>query len=163
MTTQGSAAEPVGMWHGINHVTLATPDLDATVAFYRDVLGLRLVFEAPANPMHGRHAMLSPGGLGLGLHFFEVANAQIFRVPGGVPQTLEFVPGALQHIALTVADEAAALALRDRLQERGIPTTPVLTPGRNAPSARTFLFPDPSGMLIKAVWIQTGPPPARPA
>ena len=160
MTTQESAAaEPVGIWQGINHITLATPDLDATVAFYRDVLGLRVVFEAPANPMHGRHAMLSPGGPGLGLHFFEVADAQVFGIPGGVPHTLQFIPGALQHIALTVTDEAAALALRDRLQARGVPTTPVLTPGRNAPSARTFLFPDPSGLLIKAIWIQTSASP----
>jgi catechol 2,3-dioxygenase-like lactoylglutathione lyase family enzyme len=83
MTTQAApASETVGIWQGINHVTLATPDLDATVAFYRDVLGLRVVFEAPANPMHGRHAMLSPGGSGQGLHFFEVADAQIFGFPG---------------------------------------------------------------------------------
>ena len=158
MTTQESlAGESVGIWQDINHISLATPDLDATVAFYRDVLGLRVVFEAPANPMHGRHAMLSPGGPGLGLHFFEVADAQIFGFPEGVPQTLQFLPGALQHIALTVSDEAAALALRDRLQAHGIPTTPVLTPGRNAPNVRTFLFPDPSGLLLKATWSQTGP------
>src|SRR5215212_3136299 len=126
MTTQESfAAESVGIWQGVNHVTLATPDLDTTVAFYRDVLGLRVVFEAPANPMHGRHAMLSPGGSGQGLHFFEVADAQIFGFPGAVPPTLQFLPGALQHVALTVADEAEALALRERLQ------------------ARSFLFPDP--------------------
>lgn len=156
MTTQESfAGESVGMWQGINHVTLATPDLDTTVAFYRDVLGLRVVFEAPANPMHERHAMLSPGSPGLGLHFFEVADAQIFGFPGGVPPTLQFVPGALQHIALTVADEAAGLALRERLQARGIPTTPILSPGRYAPSVRMFLFPDPSGLLLKATWTQT--------
>jgi catechol 2,3-dioxygenase-like lactoylglutathione lyase family enzyme len=159
MTThETSDAESVGMWQGINHITLATPDLDTTVAFYRDVLGLDVVFEAPANPLHGRHAMLSPGGSGLGLHFFEVADAQVFGVPGGVPTTLQFVPGALQHIALTVADEAGGLALRERLQARGIPTTPVLSPGRYAPSARMFLFPDPSGLLLKAIWTQTSPP-----
>jgi hypothetical protein len=38
------------------------------VSFYRDVLGMRLVFEAPANPCHGRHAMISPGDAGMGLH-----------------------------------------------------------------------------------------------
>jgi catechol 2,3-dioxygenase-like lactoylglutathione lyase family enzyme len=159
MASRELPAESVGVWQGIEQVTLATPDLDATVAFYRDVLRLRVVFEAPANPMHGRHAMRSPGGTGQGLHFFEVADAQVFGVPGGVPQTLQFVPGALQHVALRVADEAAALALRDRLHARGVPTTPVLTPGRYAPGARTFLFPDPSGLLIKALWTQAGAPP----
>jgi catechol 2,3-dioxygenase-like lactoylglutathione lyase family enzyme len=161
MTTHDtSEAGLVGIWQGVNHISLATPNLDATVAFYRDVLGMHVLFEAPANPLHGRHAMISLGGPGLGLHFFEVADAQIFGFPGGVPPTLQFVPGALQHIALTVADEAAALALRERLQARGIPTTPVLTPGRHAPSVRTFLFPDPSGLLLKATWTQASAPPA---
>ena len=144
-----------GMWQGVNHVTLVTRDLEATVAFYRDVLGMRVVFEAPANPLHGRHAMISPGGPGLGLHFFELADAQVFGFPGGVPTTLQFLPGALQHIAITVADEAAGLALRERLLACGVPTTPVMKPGRFAPSARTFLFPDPSGLLLKAVWLRT--------
>jgi len=52
-----------------------------------------------------------------------------------VPPTLQFLPGALQHVALTVADEAEALALRERLQARGVPTMPVFTPGGNAPRA----------------------------
>ena len=63
MATQEESAQPAGMWRGINHVTLATPDLNATVEFYRDILGLRVLFEAPANPMHGRHEMALDGGL----------------------------------------------------------------------------------------------------
>ena len=142
-------------WQGINHVTLVTGDLDATLAFYRDVLEMRVVFEAPANPHHGRHAMISPGGPGMGLHFFELPGAQVFRSPDAVPSKLQFLPGALQHIAITVADGRTALALRERLLARGVPVTPVLEPGRFAPMARTFLFPDPSGLLLKAIWLQT--------
>ena len=142
-------------WEGVNHVTLITGDLDATVAFYRDVLEMRVVFEAPANPHHGRHAMISPGGPGMGLHFFEVAGAQIFRFPDGVPSKPEFLPGALQHIALTVTDETTALTLRERLSARGVSMTPVLEPGRFAPMARMFLFQDPSGLLLKATWLRT--------
>ena len=56
-----------GAWQGLNHVSLVTGDLDATVAFYRDVLRMLVVFEAPANPHHGRHAMISPGGAGMDL------------------------------------------------------------------------------------------------
>ena len=142
-------------WQGINHVSLITGNLDATVAFYRDVLEMRVVFEAPANPHHGRHAMISPGGSGMGLHFFEVAGAQIFRLPDGVPSKPEFLPGALQHIAITLAAEETALALRERLSAHGVPMTPVLEPGRFAPMVRMFLFPDPSGLLLKATWLRT--------
>src|SRR2546425_11087185 len=81
MADASTAADLAGAWQGLNHVSLVTGDLDATVAFYRDVLQMRVVFEAPANPHHGRHAMISPGGAGMGLHFFELASAQIFRFP----------------------------------------------------------------------------------
>ena len=98
--------------------------------------------------------MISPGGTGMGLHFFELASAQIFRFPDAVPSKPDFLPGALQHIAITVADETTALALRERLLARGVPMTPVLEPGRFAPMVRMFLFPDPSGLLLKATWVR---------
>jgi catechol 2,3-dioxygenase-like lactoylglutathione lyase family enzyme len=154
MTDVIAGVELARVWEGINHVTLVTGDLDATVAFYRDLLEMRVVFEGPANPHHGRHAMISPGGPGMGLHFFEVAGAQIFRLSDGVPSKPEFIPGALQHIAIGVANETAALALRERLSARGVPMTPVLEPGRLAPMIRVFLFTDPSGLLLKATWLR---------
>jgi catechol 2,3-dioxygenase-like lactoylglutathione lyase family enzyme len=150
----GVAADLSGAWQGLNHISLVTGNLDATVAFYRDVLQMPVVFEAPANPHHGRHAMISAGGPGMGLHFFELANAQIFRFPDAVPSKPDFLPGALQHIAITVADETTALALRERLLAHGVPMTPVLEPGRFAPMVRMFLFPDPSGLLLKATWLR---------
>ena len=150
----GVAADLAGAWQGLNHISLVTGNLDATVAFYRDVLQMPVVFEAPANPHHGRHAMISAGGPGMGLHFFELANAQIFRFPDDVPSKPDFLPGALQHIAITVADETTALALRERLLAHGVPMTPVLEPGRFAPMVRMFLFPDPSGLLLKATWLR---------
>lgn len=155
MPAETDNAESSGAWLGINHITLATPDLQATVAFYRDVLEMRVVFEAPANPHHGPHAMISPGGPGMGFHFFEVAGTQISRLPGVVPaRPGEFLPGALQHIAVTLAGESAAVALRERLLARDTPMTPIIEPGRFAPGVRMFLFPDPSGVLLKATWLQ---------
>jgi catechol 2,3-dioxygenase-like lactoylglutathione lyase family enzyme len=153
MSAETAMSVPTQRWLGINHVTLATPDLEATVAFYRDVLEMRVLFEAPANPHHGRHAMISAGGDGLGFHFFEVLETRIDRLPGIVPSKPgEFVPTPLQHIALTLANESAAEVLRERLNSRGVPITSVIEPGRFAPGMRIFLFPDPTGILLKAVW-----------
>jgi catechol 2,3-dioxygenase-like lactoylglutathione lyase family enzyme len=115
---------------------------------------MRVVFEGPGNVHHGRDAFISVGGSGLGLHFFEVPNAVIFRYPTGVPSRLEFITGALQHIGITIADEAAANTLRNRLQEHGVQMTPVIAPSGRMPNVRMFLFPDPSGMLLKATWLQ---------
>lgn len=38
---------PVQPWLGINHITLATPDLAGTIAFYTDVLQMGVGFVAP--------------------------------------------------------------------------------------------------------------------
>lgn len=143
-------------WQGFNHIALVTPDLDATLSFYRDTLGMRVLVEAPANPHHGRHAIISPGGGGLGLHFFEKVDAEIFRFPDGVPPSFQFLRGALQHISLTVATEKDGLALRGQLQRQGIPVTPVMNQG----PLQIFLFPDPSGLLLEAAWFRTDAPPA---
>ena len=61
-------------WQGFNHVALVTRDLDATMHFYQEVLGMELLFIAPANELHGRHCGLRPGSNGAHagfLHFFE--------------------------------------------------------------------------------------------
>jgi Glyoxalase/Bleomycin resistance protein/Dioxygenase superfamily len=50
-------AQPETAWQGINHVALVTPDLAATIHFYRDLLGLRLAALLPATEEHGRHAL----------------------------------------------------------------------------------------------------------
>lgn len=97
--------------------------------------------------------MISAGGDGIGFPFFEAPETRVERLPGIVPvRPGEFLAGAFQHIAVTLVDEAAAQALRDRLAARGVPMTPILEPGRFAPGVRMFLFPDPSGILLKAVW-----------
>ena len=91
----------------------------------------------------------------MGFHFFEVPNTQIARLPTvSTTRPGEFLPGALQHIAVTIADDGAALALRDRLIARNIPVTPIIEPSRFAPGLRIFLFPDPSGLLLKPTWVR---------
>lgn len=47
---------------GINHLTLATTDLDRLTAFYTGLLGARLAFERPATPDAPRIAILDVGG-----------------------------------------------------------------------------------------------------
>jgi len=69
--------------------------------------------------LHGRTAFLTAGEGTTILHFFEVLDTQIFSRPAAVT-TIGFVPGALRHIAFTLPDAAADLALRARLQALGI-------------------------------------------
>lgn len=145
MTDISSVQTPV--WQGIHHVALVTPDLDTTIQFYRDVLGMQLLFVAPAGEMHGRHAAFLPGVGFLGLHFFEMPNAQIFGHPD-LTEEMHWFPGALHHISFALPDERTALALQKRLQSQGIATTGVMDQG----GIFNMVFQDNNGMLLEAAW-----------
>jgi catechol 2,3-dioxygenase-like lactoylglutathione lyase family enzyme len=136
-------------WQGIHHIALVTPDLAATLHFYQDVLGLKLTVLLPAGEGHGRHAILSAGGTGLGLHFFEDATAQIFTHPDALGG-LRFISGALQHIALALPDEEAGQALLARLQELGIQTTAIMEQARH----RSFGLLDNMGLMLEVAWFK---------
>lgn len=144
--TDASPAQMSPGWQGIHHVALVTPDLDTTIQFYRDVLGMQLLFIAPAGEMHGRHAAFLPGVGFLGLHFFEMPNAQIFTAPDLAK--MYWLPGALHHISFALPDERTALALQKRLQAQGIATTGVMDQG----NIYNFVFQDNNGMLLEAAW-----------
>lgn len=53
---------------GINHLTLATPDLDRLVATYTDLLGAVLAFERAATPSDPRIAVVGVGGVDIRAH-----------------------------------------------------------------------------------------------
>jgi len=137
-------------WRGFHHVALVTPDLDATIRFYRDVLGMEA---GEVMERQGRHCFITPGGDTWGLHFFEHADAELFAQPEVLTQRYGFLPGALQHIAFALPDEAAALALRQRLQEKGVEITPINELG----PIRNFLFTDNNGLILEAAWPKEAP------
>ena len=81
MTEQTTDANPfVPPWSGFHHIALVTRDLDGTMRFYRDVLGMEIIFTAPAGDLHGRHCAFHFEGDPdrLGLHFFEYPGAPLF-------------------------------------------------------------------------------------
>ena len=69
-------------WRGFHHVALVTPDLDATIRFYGEVLGMTVLADIPASERGGRHCLLAvDGDAGSFLHFFERADARIHPYP----------------------------------------------------------------------------------
>jgi catechol 2,3-dioxygenase-like lactoylglutathione lyase family enzyme len=133
-------------WQGIHHIALSTPNLDDTITFYRDILGMKFLFIAPASDMHGRHAAFLPGEGYLGLHFFEVQDAQIFTPPN--LDTMHWLPGALHHIALAIPDEEAALKLRQHLAAHNVQMTEIMEQG----PTRNMIFLDNNGIVLEANW-----------
>ena len=151
MTNNMQAEETVTTsppWQGFHHIALVTPDLEATIHFYQDVLGMQVGQIHPARDGNGRHCFIKPGASKTwGLHFFEQPDAQLFPYPETLAR-FTFIPGALQHIAFALPDEAAALTLRERLQAHGVPLTGINELGL----VRNTLFLDNNGMPLEAAW-----------
>ncbi|MBV9788121.1 MAG: VOC family protein [Chloroflexi bacterium] len=135
-------------WRGFHHVALMTPDLDATMRFYGDLLGMQVGPILQGAGGQGRHCFIRPGATeAWGLHFFEHPDAQVFAYPQNFPR-FAVLPGALQHIAFTLPDEVAALTLRQRLAAFGVAMTDIAQIG---PISNT-LFRDNNGLLLEATW-----------
>lgn len=139
-------------WNGIHHVALMTRDLDATTYFYQEVLGMEVVFVAPAGEMHGRHCAIRPGGSTdrLGLHFFEYRHAPYIDQDSRPLEALVFDPGPtfLSHLSFSLPNEAAGVALRERLLQYGLPLSPIMDQG----GWRNMGFLDNNGMALEAIW-----------
>src|SRR5213075_1191956 len=83
---------------GMNHFTILTDDVERTVRFYGDVLGLKAGWRPPLN---------FPGA------WLYVGEQPIVHVIGGRPAN-ELKPGVIDHMAFTGHGLAATLALLDR-------------------------------------------------
>ncbi len=146
MDTQTDTVNTVTPWRGFHHVALVTPDLDATIQFYQGVLGMQA---GEIMERGERHCFIKPGdGDTRGLHVFEHPEAELFAQPEILSERFGFLRGALQHMAFALPDEAAAIALRERLRSHGVQMTDINELG----PLRNFLFLDNNGLLLEATW-----------
>ncbi len=131
-------------WKGINHLALVTPDMDATVRFYHGVLGGRLV--STVGTADFRHYFFEFGPQ-CTVAFFEYAGIEVdtFAKPSGIPD-----PRAIQfdHLSLNLPDEAALLALRQRLIDNDCEVTDVV----DHIAIHSIYFTDPHGIALEASW-----------
>ncbi|MBZ0285759.1 MAG: VOC family protein [Anaerolineae bacterium] len=138
-------------WNGFHHIALVTPDLDATIHFYRNALGMQIGEILPATPQRGRHCFIKPGDTETwGLHYFEYPQANLLAEPEMLAERFHFINGVLQHIAFALPDEEAALVLRERLKNFDVQMSEVNTIGR----LRNFMFTDNNGLFLEAAWPQ---------
>ncbi|MFM1651777.1 VOC family protein [Brevibacillus sp. B_LB10_24] len=145
-------------WQGFHHIALTTPNLDETVDFYQNLLGMQAGQVLPAAGRRGRHCFIKPGDSETwGIHFFEHPSAQIFQsseelkrlaVEPDSAVMFQFLPGALQHIAFALPGEEEGLALRAKLLEHGVVVTDIY----DQKSIRNFIFLDNNGIQLEAAW-----------
>ncbi len=110
--------------NGLHHLAVSTGDIKQQIAFFSDVLGMELV---ALYWMHGVEGAWH-GFMKLNDHasvaFVQTPDmAKIAPVMGvshsGTPAYAS-APGTMQHVAFNVDDDAALLAMRDRIRSRGV-------------------------------------------
>ena len=132
---------------GVNHVAVVTGDMDRTIRFWRDLLGMRLVV-AIGEPGYRHYFFeISPGCM---VAFFEWP--QVEPVPEkdhGVPVKGKI---AFDHLAVGVASEDDLWALKQRIEAAGFWVSEVIDHGF---IHSVYAF-DPNGIPIEFSWSVTG-------
>lgn len=146
MTAEPSPSEPRRLQiRGIHHVTVICANLDRSVAFYRDVLGLRLVKQTVnADDRSARH-----------FYFGDATGA-----PGTVITCMEYPQmeigavgrGSTHHFALLVESTEELEGWRSYLQSRGIGCTEAL----DRTYSRSVYLRDPDGHIIELATREPG-------
>lgn len=124
----------------LHHVALVTNDMEATVRFYRDVLGSEIAMAHRQGPDNVRHYFITVAPNTV-FAFFEFPDAEM---PELLPATQPKSGRSLDHICLWVEDEAAWERFRDHLAAHGIEMT--FASGR-----KSLFFSDPNNIVIEVV------------
>ena|ERR1051325_1946877 len=117
---------------GIRHVALNVRDVERSIRFYSDVLGMKLEWMPDAE-----NAYLTSGQDNLALH----------QLPDGTqPGTTQLV----HHIGFVVKRPQDVDEWAKRLQDHGVAIAQ--EPKTHRDGARSFYFHDPDGLLIQLIY-----------
>jgi catechol 2,3-dioxygenase-like lactoylglutathione lyase family enzyme len=129
---------------GIHHITLICSDLERSVAFYQDTLGMRVVKRTlnPDDP-GARHfffgdAVGTPGTVITCMEYPQMEEAHVGR-------------GGTHHFALSVDSAEEVEGWRQYLQSRGVGCTEVL----DRTYFKSIYLRDPDGHIVEIA--STGP------
>jgi catechol 2,3-dioxygenase-like lactoylglutathione lyase family enzyme len=151
---------------GVHHLALVSNDMERTVHFYRDVLGLPLIKTIDL-PFGGQHFFFDIGnGDSLAFFWFERRKDSILGVssPRKMPADGNFTtaPASMNHVALEV-EPADVERYRERLLSAGVECSEIMNHD-SSPSQisdvmhpgvwlRSVYFFDPDGILLEfAAW-----------
>lgn len=152
---------------GINHVALVCSDMERTVDFYANVLGMPLIKSLDLPGGIGQHFFFGAGnGDCIAFFWFRDAPDGVpgISAPAAIPGIGEIVSatGSLNHIALHVPPEKFD-EYREKLKAKGVRVGPILNHDNSetqvSPTVhpgvyvRSFYFFDPDGITLEfACW-----------
>jgi len=127
-------------FNGVNHLAMATGDMDKTIRFWRDLLGMRLV--AGLGKPGYRHYFFQISDNDL-LAFFEWQGVQpVVEKEHGRPVQGPFI---FDHVSFGVEDEKDLWELKDRLEAAGFNVSDVINHG----FIHSIYAHDPNGIPIE--------------
>ncbi len=133
-------------FNGINHLALITPDMDQTVRFYRDVIGLPLVGAVSTDTF--RHYFFDLGNHNT-IAFFEYFG--VTDTGGEKPAGIAASGRQFDHLSFNVETEQDMLNLAERLRGLGVEVTRVV----DHDFIQSIYFTDPSGISLEAsYWVR---------
>ena len=130
---------------GLHHVTVLCKDVERSVGFYRNLLGMRLVKQTTNEDDRGaRHLFFGdeegrPGTLITCLEYPDLDEGSVGR-------------GSTHHFALTVETEEELAGWRDYLTAKGIPVTDVM----DRTYFKSVYLRDPDGHIVELATMGPG-------
>ena len=121
---------------GLHHLTAICRDVDRTIAFYRDLLGLGILHDGVSDDDPGTRHVWFGTGPGLLISFLHYP-----QMPEGVVGI-----GSTHHFALAVESADELEAWRDYLRGHGVQATDVLDRGG---AFRSVYVRDPDGHIVE--------------
>jgi glyoxylase I family protein len=130
---------------GLHHVTVICRDVERSVAFYRNLLGMSLVKQTVnADDRGARHLFFGdeegrPGTIVTCLEYPQLAEGSVGA-------------GSTHHFALAVASEEELRGWRDYLRAQGVPCTEVL----DRTYFKSVYLRDPDGHILELATVGPG-------
>ena len=127
---------------GIADLALVTNDMETTVKFYRDVLGMSLIvtFAGEINGQRIRHYVFGLGPASR-LSFFEWPDVDLpSRKSAGVPASGR----QFDHVTIGVESEDTLVDLQGRSREAGVQASDIVDHG----FGRAIYFENPNGITL---------------
>lgn len=134
-------------FRGIHHIAMVTGDMDGTIRFWRDLMGLPLIGGIGNASYRQYFFQISPQII---LAFFEWPGAEPIeeRDPGWIVRG----PLVFDHLCLEVADEEELWQLKARLEAAEIWVTEV----EDHQFIHSFFTNDPNGATVEIAWAVPG-------